>query len=356
MEASIGWSEFADLLPGIAWRAAADGTVEEWNARWSEITGVPPNAPPAHWLEKIHPDDRDAWLRGFRGPVRPVPFTATFRLWSAAHSEWRPHLARVSPQLDGLGRLRGWTGIALDLGDQAPAGEAQALADSLARVQEEQRDFAYGASHDLREMVRMQLSYLDLLSRRCSESLDGQALEYIGFALDGARRLNRLVDDLLTYSRVSGSEPLELVPVEVAGAIQWAMMNLAQAIRDSGASITWDPMPVVMANENRLVLVIENLLANAVRFARADDPPRIHITAEQVDEQWVFCFADNGTGFDDRLADKAFSAFKRLHGREYPGNGLGLAIARRVIDRHHGRMWAQSSPGEGSRFYFSLPA
>ena len=284
-----------------------------------------------------------------------MPFRGAFRVWSLAHEEYRLHEARVAPQRDGEGRIASWSGVAIDIEERVPDARLQALQDSLGREQEELRLFAYGASHDLREPVRMVQSYAELLMRRHGEALDGQGREYLGFTLQGAERLRRLTDDLLTYSRVSGSDEFVRKRVRMAGVVQWAMMNLKQAIEESGASIEWDGLPPVMADENRIVLVVQNLLSNSLKFRRPGHPPRVQVTAEQAEGEAIFRFADNGTGFDPRFADQVFSAFKRLHGREYPGSGLGLAIASKIVERHGGRIWAQSTPGEGSQFYFSLP-
>lgn len=245
--------------------------------------------------------------------------------------------------------------LAGDRTSEVTGARIMELEAQLAEAREELRIFAYGASHDLREPVRMMLSYIELLSRRYGTQLDEPGREYIGFALEGARRMNRLMDDLLTYSRVSGSEPLKLAEVNLAGSIHWAMMNLEQPIKESGAQVEWESMPTVRADENRIVLVVQQLLDNAIKFRRPELAPRIRITAEAGDGVHVLCFADNGLGFEQRFAERTFEVFKRLHGKEIPGNGMGLAIARKVIERHHGRIWAESEAGQGSRFCFSLP-
>ncbi len=356
MESPRGWAEFADSLPVIAWRSQPDGTVERWNAQWFATTGASAATPLTDWTDKLHPDDRSAWPSALRQSCsQPMPFRGAFRVWSLAHEEYRLHEARVAPQRDGEGRIASWSGVAIDIEERVPDARLQALQDSLGREQEELRLFAYGASHDLREPVRMVQSYAELLMRRHGEALDGQGREYLGFTLQGAERLRRLTDDLLTYSRVSGSDEFVRKRVRMAGVVQWAMMNLKQAIEESGASIEWDGLPPVMADENRIVLVVQNLLSNSLKFRRPGHPPRVQVTAEQAEGEAIFRFADNGTGFDPRFADQVFSAFKRLHGREYPGSGLGLAIASKIVERHGGRIWAQSTPGEGSQFYFSLP-
>jgi signal transduction histidine kinase len=351
-----GWAEFAAFLPVIAWQSTPDGIVKEWNRQWFVTTGASPGEPLERWIDRLHPEDRDRWPEEMRRfSSQAAPFSGRFRVWSVGNGQYRQHLARVGPRLDGSGLIEGWTGVATDTEDQATGPRVQVLEDALVREQEQLRLFAYGASHDLREPARTVHSYVDLLAKHHGESIGEPGREYLNFLHEGAERLRRLTDDLLTYSRVSGSDALVRKRVQMRGVIQWAVMNLAQPVQESGAEIDWGDMPAVMADENRLVLVVQNLLSNSLKFRRDGHPPRVRITAEQGEGEWVFAFADNGTGFDERYADQIFSVFKRLHGREYSGSGLGLAVARKVIERHGGRMWAHSTPGVGSQFYFSLP-
>lgn len=228
----------------------------------------------------------------------------------------------------------------------------QALASSNAELEK----FAYVASHDLQEPLRMVASYTQLLRRRYSGKLDGDADEFIGFAVDGATRMQQLIQDLLSYSRLTTQgKPLELV--ESQAACHAAILNLRQSIEDSGATVNIEPLPVVRADATQLTQLFQNLIGNAIKY-RHQQAPEIHVTASANAElsYWVFSIRDNGIGIDPQYLLRIFEMFQRLHTREqYPGTGIGLAICRKIVERHGGRIWAQSEPGVGSTFSFTIP-
>lgn len=232
------------------------------------------------------------------------------------------------------------------------------LAAALAEAQRSNRDleqFAYVASHDLQEPLRMVSSYTQLLSQRYGEHLDDKARKYIHYAVDGAVRMQVLINDLLEYSRIH-TRGAPLAPTDAHAVLGRALRNLTAAITESHAIITNDDLPEVLADPDQLAQVFQNLLANAIRY-RGDAPPHVHIHAEDDGEgSWRFRFADNGIGFDMQYAERIFVIFQRLHTRqEYAGTGIGLAICQRIIERHGGRIWAESSPGAGATFFFTLP-
>ncbi|HYZ85488.1 MAG TPA: ATP-binding protein [Bryobacteraceae bacterium] len=224
----------------------------------------------------------------------------------------------------------------------------------LIRSNEALQEFAYVVSHDLQEPLRMVSGYTQLLDRKYKGKLDSDADEYIGYVVDGANRMSQLIRDLLAFSRAGGSADRPLLELSMEGVLQWALMNLQVAIQESGAVITRDPLPVIRGDEARLAQVLQNLIGNAIKY-RGKDPPRIHIAAQQTDEGWEFIVSDNGIGFEMRFADRIFGVFKRLHGKAYPGTGIGLAITKRIIETHGGRIWAESEVGKGSAFHFTLP-
>ncbi|MHB8763202.1 MAG: PAS domain S-box protein [Deferrisomatales bacterium] len=229
----------------------------------------------------------------------------------------------------------------------------QALAAELARSNRELEQFAYVASHDLQEPLRMVVSYLGLLERRYAASLGGDAREFIAYAMDGGRRLQRLVEDLLAYSRVGtrGSPPK---PVASGEALAEALANLALAVAEAGASVEAGDLPVVLADRGQLVQVFQNLVSNAVKF-RGAEPPRVRVGAERRGGEWVFRVADNGIGLDPADRERIFQVFQRLHGPgEYPGTGIGLAVVKKIVERHGGRVWVESEPGRGAVFCFTL--
>ena len=236
------------------------------------------------------------------------------------------------------------------------AAEAHLLqkVDELNRSNEELGQFAYIASHDLQEPLRMVASYTQLLGRRYKGKLDSDADEFIDFAVDGANRMQRLIQDLLAYSRV-GTEGRDLVDTSSEKALQLALGNLGSAIEQSAAVVTHDPLPTVIADESQLVQLFQNLVGNAIKYQRPGIP-RVHISAVMAEKKWMFSVNDNGLGIDSKYTDKIFGMFQRLHKRnEFAGTGIGLATVQRIIARHGGKVWAEGVVDEGATFYCSIP-
>lgn len=197
--------------------------------------------------------------------------------------------------------------------------------------------------------------YLQLLERRYKEQLGPDADTFIAYAVDGATRMQRLTQDLLAYSRVE-IQGKSFAPMHCEELLERARTNLRVALAESGAVITHTSLPVVMADDVQLTQLFQNLLSNALKFCEAK-PPRIHITAERQGTAWVFAICDNGIGIEPQYAERIFVIFQRLHGRaSYPGTGIGLAICKKIVERHGGRIWVESTPGQGATFYFTLPA
>jgi PAS domain S-box-containing protein len=226
--------------------------------------------------------------------------------------------------------------------------------EELKRSNSELEQFAYVASHDLQEPLRMVSSYTQLLGRRYKESFDADAKEFMGYIVDGAARMKQLIEDLLAYSRV-GTKGREFTLVELERALRRALANLKAAIDDSGATITHDPLPTIAADEVQLAQVFQNLMGNALKF-RSQRAPRIHVAVEDRGESYELSVRDNGIGIEPQYFERIFMVFQRLHNKgEYPGTGIGLAIVKKVIERHGGHIRVESTPGEGSAFIFTLP-
>ena len=227
--------------------------------------------------------------------------------------------------------------------------------DELKRSNAELEQFAYVASHDLQEPLRMVANYTELLRQRYEGKLDADANKYIFFAVDGARRMQQLVSDLLAYSRVgSRGKPLRAVSLE--DVTDSVVRSLGTLVEEAGAEVEHDSLPTVMADEVQLRQLVQNLVGNGIKF-RSGSPPRIRIAARRRGARWLVSVADNGIGIDSRHGERVFQMFQRLHKRgEYEGSGIGLAIAKRIVQRHGGKIWFESTPGEGTTFFFTLPA
>jgi len=260
------------------------------------------------------------------------------------------------PVFDEERRFRGYRGVGTDITERKRAqGVLRAAYDELARSNAELQQFAYVASHDLQEPLRMIGSYTQLLERRYADKLDRDAREFMGFIVDGATRMKQLIEDLLAYSRV-GTRGKELRPVQAQAVLDKALANLRASLEQSAATVTHDPLPEVSADDTQLAQLLQNLIANAIKFRKKDEAPRIHVGAEDAGDEWRFSVADNGIGIEPQYFDRIFMVFQRLHTQdEYPGTGIGLAICRKVAERHRGRIWVESAYGKGSTFRFTLP-
>ena len=317
---------------------------------------------PEEWTEDpelftklLHPDDRERVLAEDVHTNRTgEPFRAEYRQFTR---DGRVVWVRDEAILvrDEVGTPLFWQGILFDITDQKRYEEKLAgLVEELRRSNAELEQFAYVASHDLQEPLRMVSSYTQLLARRYSDQLDSDADEFIHYAVDGANRMQTLINDLLAYSRV-GTRGQELAPTDTARVFDAARDNLLKAIEECNAEVTSDELPTVTGDESQLMQLFQNLIGNAIKF-RGERLVKVHVGAERRDGEWLFSVSDNGIGIDSQYAQQIFVIFQRLHGKaEYSGTGIGLAVCKKIVECHGGRIWVESEPGESSTFYFTLP-
>jgi PAS domain S-box-containing protein len=309
----------------------------------------------AAYQARIHPEDREHVQRVVQ-QAREYG-TAFHHEHRVVHPDGALHFVegRGEVERDEQGRVVRMHGTALDITERK---EIQRLlevrAAELARSNADLEQFAYVASHDLQEPLRAVVSYLQLLEKRYKGQLDERADKYINYAVDGARRMQTLIGDLLAYSRV-GRSAAQLVETDTQASLAAAVARLRSALDENGGCVTHDPLPTLAVEPGQLEQLFQNLIGNALKF-RGVQPPRIHVSAERGADEWVFRVQDNGIGIEAAYHQRVFILFQRLHTRaEYPGTGIGLAICKRIVERRGGRIWVESELGQGATFCFSVP-
>jgi PAS domain S-box-containing protein len=369
-----------EQIPVVTFMAALDETIHELyvSPQIQTLLGFTQQEwleDPFLWYNQLHPDDRERWQREFaRTCTTGVDFKSEYRFLAR---DGRTVWVHGECQLirDDMGQPLFLQGVAYDITEskraeaelqrmhrdlekivQQRTAELARQTAELARSNMELSQFAYVASHDLQEPLRMMASFAQLLSERYQGKLDSDADEFIHFITDGATRMQRLINDLLLYSRAGRGE-IATAPVDFNTVLELACANLRAVITEKNVSITADRLPVVIGNDALLVQLLQNLIGNAIKFARPNVRSEVHVGVKREDKEWVFSVRDNGIGFDPQHAERIFLIFQRLHPRvEYPGTGIGLSICRKIVERHYGRIWAESVPGSGSTFCFTLPA
>ena len=282
-------------------------------------------------------------------------------VWPDASIHWVDSLARF--YYNAQGQPTRMVGVLYDITDRKQAQAAlqkskeqlQTAIAELTRSNQELEQFAYAASHDLQEPLRKINSFAELLAHDYRQQLDQIADKYIDYITDGASRMQALIEDLLLYSR-AGRQELNKQPTDLNTVVSQVIIDLGFAIADNNAIITTTSLPTLSANPVQMAQLLQNLIANAIKFRR-ESPPEIHIAAALQKEKWLISVQDNGIGIKLEYTERIFAIFQRLHSRSrYPGNGIGLALCRKIVERHGGDIWLESEPGKGTIFYFTIPA
>ncbi len=335
-----------------------DGRVATWNKGAERIKGYRPEEIVGRHFSRFYTPDDIANGK----PDRELHVASTEGRFEDEDWRVRQDGSRfwanvvITALRDAGGTVTGYVKITRDLTSRKQwEDEIRRFAEDLKRSNQELEHFAYVASHDLQEPLRTVSSFSQLLARRYQGKLDSDADEFITFIVEGATRMQTLINDLLAFSRI-GTRGNPFAPVACEAILKAATENLDVAIAESGVVITHDPLPTLVADQTQLTQLFQNLFGNAIKFRRTEETPRIHVAAKRENGAWQFGIRDNGIGIDAQYFDRIFVIFQRLHGRlEYPGTGIGLAICKKIVERHGGRMWVESEPGRGSTFHFTIP-
>ncbi len=388
-ESEERFRNLADNIPNLAWMADADGWIFWYNKQWYDYTGTTLEEMQGWGWQKVHhPDYVESVTEEWSTSIKEgKPYDNVFPL-KGKDGNYRWFLTRVTPIKDNQGKIQRWFGTNTDITVRKKLEEElresrdnledkvkertveieeayslvkenefklKEVITELERSNRELESFAYITSHDLQEPLRSIASYAQLIERRYKGQLDDDADEFIDFMVIGAKRMKDMIQGLLEYSRV-GTQGEEFKDFSAEDALNNALSNLKSSIEECDVEVTHDSLPVVFGDETQIISVFQNLIGNAIKFKKPDEPPRIHISARKEGNEHIFSVQDNGIGMEEQYSDRIFEVFKRLHPiGEYQGTGIGLAIVKRIVERHGGRVWLESSLGEGSTFYFTIP-
>lgn len=339
----------ADHAPVLVWIA---GTDQQWiwlNQVWLDFVGRSLEEELASdRTTNIHADDRERTAVIYEAAFRNRrPYSTEYRM-RRMDGEYCWMLERGAPLYDSDGTFNGFIGSCMDITHQ------KAVEERLLRANEDLHQFAYAASHDLQEPLRMVTSYSQLLVNGYQGREDEESALSIRFITDGTRRMRDLLSDLLAYTQVGADGFRGEESVDLNAVFELAVANLKMGIDDSGAEVTSEPLPAVRGHAAHFAQLFQNLIGNAIKY-RGLSRPVIRVTVRRQGTEWQFAVIDNGLGIDAEYHEKIFGVFKRLHGKDIPGTGIGLAICQRVVERYDGRIWVNSELGRGSKFYFTLP-
>ena len=335
-----------------------DGIVSSWNMGAERMFGFTAAEITGQSIRRLIPpelqDEEDRILEKVKAG-EPLEHFETVRLTKDGHRI--PVSLTISPIKDTAGKIIGASKVARDITAQKRAEEKlHRVSEQLRSVNEDLKHFSYAASHDLQEPLRMVMSFTQVLAKEYRGKLDPQADKYVAYAVEGAQRMEALLTDLREYWSVNEQKVENTVSVDCNRVVEKALTYLEASLRESGGTVTHDPLPIVIAEETPVTMLFQNLISNAIKYRRPDAPPTVRISAARNGGSWKFSVTDNGIGIEAEHLQTIFGPFKRLHGREYPGTGLGLAMCQKIVERYGGRIWVESTFGQGSLFHFTLPA
>jgi signal transduction histidine kinase len=301
------------------------------------------------WLSAVHGEDRGAVEELLeRAREDGGSFQCEFRvIWPDSSVHWLSTKGRVF--FDNQHKTVRVMGTDMEVTERKKTELA------LQRSNEDLSQFAHMVSHDLQEPLRTITSFTQLLSAKYGPELGEEAGSFMSYIIEGSRRMHTMIRDLLAFCQIQDLQLEQFQLVPMTDLVCTVLSNISAAVNEAGAIITYDSLPTVWGDGAQLSEVVQNLMTNALKYRKPGEGPRIHIASEQRNGEWLISVTDNGIGFDQRQAERIFGIFKRLHGRDIPGTGIGLSIAKKIIERHRGRIWAESHPGEGARFSFALP-
>jgi PAS domain S-box-containing protein len=354
----------ADSLPQLIWTSRPDGMTEYLNKRWHEQTGFGlEQIGDSGWTYFLVEEDREDALAKWAAALRSgETFQTECRFRAPQDGTPRWYTCRAVAIRDSDGNILRWFGSCTDIHEQRLAAdvlraskeELQLANEALKRSNADLEQFAYAASHDLQEPLRMISIYSELLKEELGGRLDERTSGYLRFAMEGASRMETLLKDLLAYARAASPEESPDEETDSGDALNMALSNLTASIQDTGAEVCRVALPNVRMPGVHLVQVFQNLIGNAVKYRKPERPPKIFIDAQPRDGVWVFSVADNGIGIAPQYQEQIFRIFGRLHGKDVPGTGIGLALCKKLIERCGGTIWVKSAEGEGSTFYFTV--
>src|ERR1019366_2073780 len=345
----------------------AEGRIEYVNQGWINYAGWKSGDEARQyvhlypWHDLLHPEDRDLYFTRWRESLRQgTTFEVQVRLGRASGSSYRWFLCRAVSVRDRAGHISRWLGGCTDIQQQMEdATQLQIANRALQHSNSDLEQFAYAASHDLQEPLRMVSIYSQLLKEEYGGRLDRQALSYIDFAVNGAFRMSSLLTALLSYSSVANAIPHAPARTDSAAAVSAPLLNLSTIVKDTRAAIEIPPLPTVQVSEVHLVQLFQNLIGNALKYRKDQYPPGEHPTVKiearpDAAGKWLFSISDNGIGIEQEYLTHIFGILKRLQSSSVDGTGIGLALCQKIVERAGGRIWAESEPGKGSTFFFTL--